>query len=518
MRCGIRAVVLCIAAFGVAVAAQRPAPPTRDTSARSQPSAENAEGIRGRVVEASSGRPLIKARITLSSDNGHVEAPAFTDARGEFAFVPLPAGRYTILVEKTGFARVSYGARTELDPPIEIALERGTPVENVVVSLTKGAAIFGRITDDFNDPVVGGDVTLSVARTVGNSVRLVPVSRAPVQTNDLGDYRIGDLPPGRYFVTIAAAGLGTLPGGVPREWERLTAWGRTFFPGTTSVSDANTIPLAAGEERGGVDFSVKPFDRVRLGLNISGYTVGPPDPAAAAAQLRQQAQQTFTTGDVGLVSGPGRGGPGTLPMTVEFAPADPDTPFRSGLMMTLISSTSDVTIPNTPIPEPGDWIFLARQGANGAVVHVHLASGDEQMADVNLAPGSKVSGRVIFDGAHTPPPVTGVQITVRGAGADAALTRLQRRPPALPKPDGSFEMSDLFGTIDLDALAPPGWTLKSVMYRDRDLLDEALTLKTGENVSGVEVILSDEVGAVMGSVNLADGSRCRRLHDRTLSR
>ena len=140
------------------------------------------------------------------------------------------------------------------------------------------------------------------------------------------------------------------------------------------------------------------------------------------------------------------------------------------------------------------------------------------MADVNLAPGSKVSGRVIFDGAHTPPPVTSVQITVRGAGADAALTRLQRRPPALPKPDGSFEMSDLFGTIDLDALAPPGWTLKSVMYRDRDLLDEALTLKTGENVSGVEVILSDEVGAVMGSVNLADGSRCGRLHDRTLSR
>jgi hypothetical protein len=67
-------------------------------------------------------------------------------------------------------------------------------------------------------------------------------------------------------------------------------------------------------------------------------------------------------------------------------------------------------------------------------------------------------------------------------------------------------MPDLFGTIDLDALAPTGWTLKAVMYRGRDLLDEGLALKGGENISGVEVILSDQVGAITGTVALASGA------------
>ena len=288
--CWVRRLVLCAlivaVLFGSTPSGQSPVPPrspanpgtpqrpARDNPIRAQAPPAAVGGIRGRVSAAGSGQPLVKARVSFSSDTGAVADPIFTDANGVFAFPDLPAGHYTFSAEKAGYARARYGSKGPIDPPMEIAVVGGRVVQGLDVALTKGAAIVGRITDELGDPIVGGVVSLGAVQSVGSEMRLVSVAHGTAETNDLGEYRIGDLPAGRYFVSVAGAGLGTMPSGMPREWERLKAWGPTFFPGSGSLANATPIALSAGEERRSVDFVVvpqRPAQRLtRHGRRVSG--------------------------------------------------------------------------------------------------------------------------------------------------------------------------------------------------------------------------------------------------------
>jgi hypothetical protein len=74
-------------------------------------------------------------------------------------------------------------------------------------------------------------------------------ARAPlkvVTTDDLGDYRIGGLPAGAYFVGVTQLTIDPT-GNVTRA--------RLFFPGTTTATDATPVVLVAGEQKSGIDFS-----------------------------------------------------------------------------------------------------------------------------------------------------------------------------------------------------------------------------------------------------------------------
>jgi hypothetical protein len=157
--------------------------------------------------------------------------------------------------------------------------------------------------------------------------------------------------------------------------------------------------------------------------------------------------------------------------------------------------------------EPGEWIAFARAGSVGSVAHVSLPPGEDVTVPISLVPGSRVAGRVRFDGARRPAPMANVRIDVSGAGPDAALTGRQLlRAPVTPKTDGTFDIPDLFGTIEMRPVVPAGWTLQAIQYGDRDLLDAPLALQSGEDVTGVQVVFSDQVAAITGDAVGADGT------------
>jgi hypothetical protein len=434
------------------------------------------------VVDIATNRALPKTRVTLFSDNGNAPPPVFTDANGNFLFESLAAGHYTLLAEKTAYGRLRYGARTELDPPSEIDIEAGSPVEELLVHLTKGAAIFGRVSDEFGDPVVGGQVSLAIAQTVGDGIRTVPVARPAVLTDDRGQYRIGDLPPGRYFVILAAGNLGSTVPGTPREWERLAPWGKTFYPGGASVSEATPIVLGPGEERGAVDFPVRSRERAQLRLNGTNVSPQPPGlticPNCPESQLRLW---FFSEDDSSLMNGRALG------------------------MSGFNGNFSGLTV---PINEPGQWTVLARSGADkGAIVNFHLSAGDDLSVDLDFQATSAVSGRVVFDGTGARPDPSTIAISVNGAGIDENIpSRFLLTAPVTPKRDGTFALPNLLGTIRLQATAPPGWILSSAAYAGRNVLDDSLVLRPGEDVSGVQLIFTDRIGAVAGRVALPDGT------------
>ena len=420
--------------------------------------------VRGRVVAAGFdvATPVRDARVSISATAGSID-PVFTDGSGHFEIKGLVAGRYTLTAEKSGYARTRYGSKSELDPPMPIDVGDATAVDGIEIRMSKGAAIAGRLVDELGEPVVGAAVSVGVLRATGADRHLVTVSQAGVETDDRGEYRAGDLPAGRYYVSVAAAAEGSRSpiAGAPSEWARTVGWDRTFYSGSPGLAGATPIEVAAGEQRADIDLVLAPSRPAKLTLSLT-------DAAGAPAN---GVINLFLPGDA----------PGSI-LANRGVPLSPGNPRM------------------TPTIEPGEWVAVAL-GSARALAHIPLASGDETSVTLTLGPGARIAGRVLFDGSSPPPVLTSVRLGVRGAGPDAAVP-----PPGLSngpvsvKGDGSFELTGVIGTIELQAMSPlPGWTLRAVRYGDRDLLDEPLTLTGGEAIAGVQAVFTDQLAAVSGT-------------------
>src|SRR6185295_6211663 len=107
------------------------------------------------------------------------------------------------------------------------------------------------------DPVEGGRVELLEVKYQGGRRRLVPADVAPRLTDDRGEYRLHDVPQGRYIVSASVGSVSTadLPG-----------YTRSYFPGTPNLSEAQFLTIA-GTDRIGVDVALA---RTRTAL-VSGH-------------------------------------------------------------------------------------------------------------------------------------------------------------------------------------------------------------------------------------------------------
>src|SRR5437773_408582 len=100
--------------------------------------AQPARVVTGRVVSDATGDPLPNVRVTVRTAG--VGAPAvMTDADGRFSLA-VSADRVALSASKSGYG------------PRDVTAAAGTPIE---IRLSRGAAISGRVIDQFGDAVVG---------------------------------------------------------------------------------------------------------------------------------------------------------------------------------------------------------------------------------------------------------------------------------------------------------------------------------------------------------------------------
>src|SRR5690242_11759462 len=94
-----------------------------------------ADSLRGRVTD-SRGTPVAGAQVTLVE----LSRGATTDARGGFVFGDVPAGRYTVVVRRIGYASASRAVRVGAGAAVDVRLDRiATDIEPVVVTATRDA-------------------------------------------------------------------------------------------------------------------------------------------------------------------------------------------------------------------------------------------------------------------------------------------------------------------------------------------------------------------------------------------
>lgn len=194
-------------------------------------SADAAE-LRGRVLDALDGRPLPSVSIQVRAGQGggqnRVER---SGADGTYRIVDIEPGEYNVT-----FAKAGYEARGRQTEKVSITAENERVTHDL--RLRPSAAIAGRVLDPWGDPAAGVSIQLRQWRSAGGVRQLQPLHAA--RTDDLGEFRIYDLRPGRYFLLAipapAAAGSS----------DAFYEMAPQYFPGVESAAAAGAITLDWG--------------------------------------------------------------------------------------------------------------------------------------------------------------------------------------------------------------------------------------------------------------------------------
>jgi uncharacterized GH25 family protein len=431
--------------------------------------------LRGRVMAADLGQPLRKAQVRLTS-NGPA-APGQppdnrltnTDANGRYEFKEVRAGRYNVTASKAGgYITLSYGQQRPNEPGKPLEILDGQTVERVDFTLPRGGAITGRILDEFGDPLTDVQVTASRVQNQGGTRRLVPFGRAGT-TNDIGEFRLFALPPGDYYVSATLRNQN----GPNNDTDDRSGYAPTYYPGTADVAAAQKLTVGLGQTVNDLTLSLLPTRTSR----VSGSAVdsqGRPLRGIVTALLRNNSAVQF---------------PGANPGQVR-----PDGSFTiNGLT-------------------PGDYtIQIQPQGPNGpdseyATAEVTLAGSDVTGVQLVSTKPSAIAGRVVVGSgdAQSPRPstlrigLTPIPIAGVGIGPFPAPTQV--------KDDWTFQAKARSGTmrVTTTGLQPP-WTTKAVRYRGVDVTDTGIEVKPNEDLSDIEVELTNRTTTVSGIVTNSRG-------------
>ena len=194
--------------------------------------------VTGRVVRASDGAPVVRARISGASTRDALGASmVLTDLDGRFSIGVLSTAA-RVSAQKTGYA------------PQSVTVP---PSRSLVITLNLGGAVSGRVIDDAGDPVVGARVTAEDARATTGRNRAI----AQAETDDRGEYRLGGLAEAPIVVALTTTGTTaqtTVIAGRTAVAGR--SQHRTYFPDAQERNEAEVFTPGPGEDIDDVNFLV----------------------------------------------------------------------------------------------------------------------------------------------------------------------------------------------------------------------------------------------------------------------
>jgi uncharacterized protein (DUF2141 family) len=411
--------------------------------------------VRGTISDAASGKPVRMARVFLTPEGripGATQRGTRSDERGVFELLDVAPGRYKLAAAKAGYASTELGQSTFNTPGRSLTIAAGAALERVDVALLRAAAITGRIVDDLGEPIQGAHVTAYKPGYDNRGPTLVQANQAV--TNDRGDYRIAQLPPGEYFVAAQERGAG-----FGSQADADIGLAVTAYPAATTRRAARPVTVRAGADTVAIDIAMAP---VTAG-SLTGIVL---DSAAQPARGVDLMLQPVTPGIGGGVGGAARTG-----------------------------NDGAFTFPNLI---PARYELHARHNIRpneGTVFPITIAPGEHANVTVPVTRGGRMRGAVILpEGASLNPgalrisavPVGDTLIYGTGFGGPIAA-------------DWSFDWDFLLGPRIIRATTlPDGWYIKSVLRGDTDVTDEPVVFKGTEVVDNLRIVLTMEKTVLTG--------------------
>ncbi len=414
--------------------------------------------IAGRITASDTGRPLRRAQVTLRSVSASGNVPpiaASTNSGGQYEAKGVPPGSYFVSAGRAGYLTLQYGQRRPGDQGLSVTVREGEVTKDIDIGLPRGAVLAGTITDELGDPYPGVSVDALGLRY--DRGRRVPTPIAGTTTNDLGQFRIAGLEPGRYYVV--ANSTETWKG----ERGQVFGYGSTYFPGGPA-DRAQVVTLALSEVKRDLHFTLHAGRAARVSGRVQRETG---EPAASVG--------------VGLAYSY----PGGIVSTF-------------GMRSTRTGSDGSFVFTNVT---PGVYSVDARSGAEQVVT---VAGGDIEGVALVPKTGSTVTGTVVTDEGFAPPfSPSGVRVLLEAPDDDVLPTV---RVVSVDT-DWSFKLSSLGGHFLFRVLGiPDGWMLGAVRIGDKDITDAPWDVPTGgREFGGMQIVVTRKVGRVSGVVQNADG-------------
>lgn len=422
--------------------------------------------IRGRITAADTGRPLRRAQVMVTAPALGAPRRTNTTLDGRYEFKDLPAGRYTILVTRSGYLSLRYGQRRPLEQARPLQLEDKQTLNNIDLVLPRMGVIAGRVLDDVGEPIAGVLVqALRPAWVEGRRQMVIAAMTSPQGTDDTGQYRLAGLPPGSYYVRASTRETWMVSTAGKRE---LMGFAPTYFPATVNASETRLVEVGVGQRVTNPDILLIPGRPA----NISGLTFdsgGRPLAGRTVGLTQRFLRET---------AGGGGSSAGSAPVG-----ADGSFTFRN------------VT--------PGEYQLIITTGdlraGEGETARLNVVIDGTDLDNVRLTTtaGWSVSGRVVTEDGLEPTfardamrvgATTLLQVSIVGVGAGEV------------KDDWTFSVRTIIGAARLWANVPDGWMVKAIRREDRDITSTLLELRSGESLSDVEVIVTNRITTVTGQL------------------
>jgi len=234
--------------------------------------------VSGRALHAGSGAPLKKAKVTLvpvASDTA--VATTESDDEGRFKLEFDNPGRYRLRAERTGYETGAWGgAKPSYNIGKPIAIAPGQELTGMDVLLAKHGVIAGKILNHENEPVGSVVVLAWTAGRQGTREVKIPRGSIPAMSNDLGEFRVSQLPPGKY--RVCATPLASIqPTQAPPATGLMKAEQidtTVCYPNAAALDQGTEIEIQDGTELPGVDLRLLHVPAVPVRGTVTGLPAG----------------------------------------------------------------------------------------------------------------------------------------------------------------------------------------------------------------------------------------------------
>jgi protocatechuate 3,4-dioxygenase beta subunit len=426
--------------------------------------------IAGTVLSANTGEPLKKAHVVLRGQgqepNKH-PLTATTDASGHFSIDKIPADRYDLVIGRANYLEMQYGQDQPDKSGATLSLAPGQKITDLLFRLHRTAVITGRVLDEDGDPVREVEVVAGARTVVRGKPKIEFGERA--STNDLGEYRVTDLAPGRYLIVANP----------PRRMWNLSEQGDdyvpTYYPRTTDSVRASTIEVKSGDEITGIDLVLASKLPTRT-YQIRGRVLNSLTEDAGA----QIVVMLYPRGN----------------RDVDLASDDKQaiTDMKTGAF-----EIKDVA--------PGQFVAAAisfgEGRRHGATQNVDVIASDVDAVSLVLTRGIDIPVRVALEGKSAASADIIVSLIPSEDEGNINFAGARR---AVQQPDRSFVLKDVDdGSYSLNISSPcRECYLKSASANGVDLLERGVQVASGEAPSPISLVYSSNSGTLTGAVTNKD--------------
>jgi hypothetical protein len=436
------------------------------------PAKNSTATISGTVTLKTKGLAGVVVAVRYADNSGvdRSRIRGTTDQAGKYRITNVPAGTYRVAPLVPGLVLENQLFEKSL------VVGEGDNVEDVNFSMIRGGVITGKITDADDRPLVEEQIFL---QPVEGPYADTPYYNSGIITDDRGVYRAFGLRAGKYKVYVGQ-GDNHLPGG-----SRL--YRQTFYPSVTDAAKATVIEVTEGSETNDIDITMgRPFTAFKVSGKIVDDT-GKPVPNVGYGIFQ-------STGEGSSQSSSG-----------SRANANGEFKFEGVI--------------------PGKYSVFVEPDQNTEVraepVAFEVIDHDVTGLVVKTVRGSSVSGVVVLDGVDDPAAIAKIgNLFVYAATEPSPGRVVQQTSSGAVGPDGAFRVGGLSSGVVHFGLGVHNFGLRheqlAIVRFERDGVQQPnrISIKDGEQVTGVRLIIKTLNAIIRGQVKIEDGELPPNAHFR----